>query len=194
MRPVALAGLSLLICIWLTACSGASRAGTQQGLWEAVSRGGYVLIMPHASAAQSGQPPAVVSGSCAGKDALSQRGRVEAQQLRQALLRHAVSAGRVLTSFDCRCIETAGIVFGRAEPWSIIDAPLDNGKDTADDSRIALREAVSRWKSDENLALVSHQDTIRRAIGVDLHPAEVLVIEPRADAGFRLIGRLPRPH
>jgi phosphohistidine phosphatase SixA len=193
-RPAALTGFSLLVCAWLTACAGAIRSGAQQDLWQALSQGGYVLLMPHASATLSRQSTSLVSGTCAGENALSQRGRFEARQLKQQLQSHTVSVGRVLASFDCRCIETAGIVFGQAEPWSIIDAPTHNGKEAADDNRIALREAISRWKSNENLALVSHRDTIRRALGVDLQPAEVLVIEPRADKGFRLIGNLPTAH
>ncbi len=104
--------------------------------------------------------------------------------------RHNVSVGRVLTSHDCRCIETAGILFGQAQPWSIVDDSRRADPELADGKRVALREAVSRWDSDDNLSIVTHQATIREAFGIDMAPAELLLIEPLGDAGFRVVGRL----
>ncbi len=179
-----------LLCLALTAC--AAYTSQQQSIWDALSQGGYVLLMPHASALRSDVQQALISPErCGEQDQLSEQGRLEAQRLKQELLSHAVSVGRVLTSVDCRCIETAGIVFGRAEPWSIIDDARNDNAQMLMQKRIALREAVSRWWSDENLALVSHPDTIRSAFGIHAQPGEVLVIEPLGDAGYRLLGRLP---
>ncbi|NIO39186.1 MAG: histidine phosphatase family protein, partial [Burkholderiales bacterium] len=50
---------------------------------------------------------------------MSDKGREEAEQLKEALRGYSVVVGRVLTSHDCRSIETAAIVFEQAEPWSI---------------------------------------------------------------------------
>ena len=104
---------------------------------------------------------------------------------------HSVSVARVLTSHDCRCIETAAIVFGQAEPWSVIDDVRADNAPLAIDKNIALREAISRWTSSDNLVLVSHQSNIETALGVIPKSAQVLVIEPLGDAGFRLLGTLP---
>jgi phosphohistidine phosphatase SixA len=174
-----------------TACSFASPLKAEQPLWGTLARGGYVLLMPHASAVPADTSPTNLEvDQCRNLDLLTRRGRYQAQRLKDALRRHAITVGRVLTSHDCRCIETASAVFGQAEPWSIIDDTRNDDTPTVSNKRIALREALSRWQSNENLALVSHQTSIRAALDVKTQPAEVLVIEPLGDAGFRLVGRL----
>ena len=182
----------LIVCLALLLCACAGRSVERQSLWNALSHGGYVLLMPPASAPdnETQRTPAMPKG-CAEKDPLSEQGHIEAQRLKQELQSHAVAVGRVLTGSDCRCVMTAGIVFGTAEPWSIID---DAGEDDArmrQDKNSALREAISRWKSEDNLALVTHGNNIRDALGVDVQPGEVLVIEPMGDAGYHLLGQLP---
>jgi len=181
-----------LICLALLACACSAQPTPESSLWAKLSQGGYVLLLAHADAAQA-QPQSTPFSAqhCSKQDQLSERGRLEAQRLKQALRSHAVSVGRVLTSSDCRCIATAGIVFGRAEPWSIIDDAPNDDAQMRREKRIALREAISRWKSHDNLALVTHQSNIQSALEVHAQPAEVLVIEPLGDAGYRLLGALP---
>ncbi len=70
------------------------------------------------------------------------------------------------------------------------DTRIDDAESLRDKS-IALREAISRWASSENLALVSHQSNIKAALGVTTKPAEIVIIEPLGDRGFRLRGTLP---
>ena len=184
--------LAALVCSGLTACASASEAGTESDLWDQLAQGGYVLLIPHASAPSAqAMPPELEVEQCARQDHLSEQGRSEARQLGETLRNHSVSVGRVLTSHDCRCIETAAIVFGQAEPWSVIDDVRDDNAPIARDNSTALREAVSRWTSSDNLALVSHQSNIEAALGVITKSAQVLVIEPLGDAGFRLLGTLP---
>ena len=178
-----------LACLALTACTSISQP--EQELWDRLAQGGYVILMAHASgvpetSAQADRAPA----RCANQDHLSARGQSEVRLLKNRMGRHAVSAGRVLTSADCRCIETAGALFDYAEPWSIIDDTRNADPETMRERSLALREAISRWTSVDNLALVSHQKNIRESLGVDTLPAELLIIEPLGDAGFRLLGRL----
>ena len=181
--------LGVLACSALTACASASEAGAEPDLWYRLAQGGYVLLMPHASAPSTQAiPPELEVEQCARQDHLSEQGRSEARQLGKKLRNHSVSVGRVLTSHDCRCIETAAIVFGQAEPWSVIDDVRTDNAPVARDKSIALREAISRWASTDNLALVSHQSNIEAALGVIPNSAQVLVIEPLGDAGFRLLG------
>ena len=180
-----------LACLALTACTSISQPEPEQELWDRLAAGGYVILMPHANGVTvaSAQPDRA-PGRCANQDHLSSRGRREVRLLTNKLGRHEVSVGRVLTSSDCRCVETAGALFDYAEPWSIIDNTRDADPATIRERSTALREAISRWISVDNLALVSHQENIREALGVDTQPAELLIIEPLGDAGFRLLGHL----
>ena len=171
-----------------------TESGQQQALWAGLQNGGYVLILPHASALAAAQDlPELAPEDCARRDHLSDRGRQELERLNGEMRSHNITVGRVLTSHDCRCIETAGIMFGQAQPWSIIDDARTANPDLAREGRVALIEAISRWTSADNLALVTHQETIREALGIAPEPAELLVIEPLGESGFRVLGRL-RPN
>lgn len=182
----------LFVCLALFLCGCVSRPVERQSLWNALSKGGYVLLMPPASAPdfEPRDRPATTH-RCSERVALSEAGRDEALHLKRSLESYAVAAGRVLTGSDCRCVVTAGIVFGRAEPWSIIDEADDNDARARRGKNDALREAIARWNSADNLALVTHRSHIRGALGVDVQPGQFLVIEPLGDTGYRLLGQLP---
>jgi len=169
----------------------AAPADSDSSLWSRLEAGGYVLLLQHAGEStatqqSSGRPPE----ACGKQDELSDQGRRDASRLKDALQQHNVAVGRVLACHDCRCIQTAGLLFGRAEPWSIIDAVDSADASMAAQKSAALREAVSRWSSSENLVLISHRSNYQQAFGVHPDAAQLLVIEPLGENGFRLLGRL----
>ena len=175
----------------LPAFATAAQGSTDSNLWEKLQAGGYVLLLRHASAPPATQQsPGPSRVDCGGHDSLSGEGQLEARRLKEELQRHDVSIGRVLTSHDCRCIQTAGIVFGLAEPWSIIDDVMNDDTTTGAAKNAALREAVSRWSSMQNLVLISHQSNFQQAFAAYPVRAQLLVIEPLGDEGFRLLGGL----
>lgn len=154
-----------LACLHLLfSCSTATQAETDTDLWARLEAGGYVLLLQHASALPVTQTaPGLRPEDCGQHDELSNQGRLKASLLRDTLQRQHVSVGRVLTSRDCRCIQTAGIAFGRAEPWSIIDDVVYDDASRGAEKSVALREAVRRWSSNENLILISHQSNYQQA-------------------------------
>lgn len=175
----------------LLSCSTTAPADSEMGLWAKLQTGGYVLLLLHASAMPATrQPPSLPHADCSGLDTLSDLGQLEARRLKEHLQRHGVSLARVLTSHDCRCVQTAGIVFGLAEPWSIIDDAVNDDTSTGTEKQAALREAIGRWSSDGNLVLVSHRSNFQQAIGAYPDEKQLLVIQPLGDYGFRLLGRL----
>ena len=187
------AAVAALLCM-ATGCAYAGGTGTAPAvLWDRLGQGGAVLILPHAGQpGPAGSEPRAGPDGCASQDLLSGDERRVLQRLKNEMRSRNITVGRVLTSHDCRCAETAGILFGQAQPWSIIDDSRQTDPKLADQRRAALLEAVSRWDSRENLSIVTHQATIRDAFGIDMAPTELLLIEPLGDAGFRVIGRLGR--
>jgi len=181
-----------LACLHLLfSYSTVAQAENDIDLWARLEAGGYVLLMQHVSALPERQRANDLGPeACGQQDELSDQGLLEASRLRDTLQRHHVSVGRVLTSRDCRCIQTAGLVFGRAEPWSIIDNVDSNTASRIEEKSAALREAVRRWWSNENLVLISHRSTYQNAFGVHTGQAQLLVFEPLGDDGYRLLGRL----
>jgi len=171
--------------------STAAQAATVTDLWARLEAGGYVLLLQHVSALPVAQRTnGLRPEECGQQDELSDQGLLEASRLRDTLQRHQVSVGRVLSSRDCRCIQTAGIVFGRAEPWSIIDDAENDTASRVEEKSAALPEAGTRWWSNENRGPSSHQSTYQNAFGVHAGRAQLLVFEPLGDDGYRLLGRL----
>jgi broad specificity phosphatase PhoE len=179
-----------LLCV-LSGCASAQGNPPPSETWNKLEHGGYVMILAHAGkAGPSDNAPTPGSGACTARDRLSEDDKQILERLKNEMRRRNVSVGRALTSHDCRCIETAGILFGRALPWSVIDDKRLARTELADQRRAALVEAVSRWDSTDNLSIVTHRATITDAFGTDMMPAELLLIEPLGDEGFRVVDRL----
>lgn len=150
-----------------------------------------MLILAHADETKAARDhPVLAPDDCTTREHLSRAGKQVLARLNNRIRGSNVTVGRVLTSHDCRCVETAGILFARAQPWSIIDDSGQLDTDLARQRRAALIEAASRWTSEDNLALVTHRTVIRETFDISLAPAELLLIEPLGDEGFRVIGRL----
>ncbi len=194
-KRIAAAGklLTTFACVHLLlSCTAAGQAQPHADLWPRLQAGGYVVLMEHASAVHPLQQSlSLPQADCTAHETLSSQGRLQAARLRDDFQRQNVPIGRVLTSHDCRCIQTAGIIFGRAEPWSIIDDALHDDESDRAEKRLALREAIRHWSSAANLVLISHPENFRQAFGVSPGAAQMLVIEPLGDDGLRLLGRVP---
>lgn len=176
---------------WLLGFPATGLADTGANLIAKLETGGYVLLMEHASASPANQsPPSFPAVDCNRLHVLSEQGQLDARQVKEYFLRHGITVGRVLSSHDCRCIETAGIAFGYAQPWSIIDDVASDDTSSAIEKRTALREAIRRWSSRQNLVLISHKSNFLQAIGTYPAGSQVLVMEPLGDSGFRELGRL----
>jgi phosphohistidine phosphatase SixA len=184
--------------LWLFAClprlfgySTAATADAESDLLDRLAAGGYVMLLQHVSALPSAEPKSILPPlHCSGNDTLSENGQIEAQRLRKELKGNGVSIGRVLSSHDCRCVQTAGIAFGIAEPWSIADEAGNADSPANAAKSAALYEAISRWSSNENLVIVSHQSNFQQAINTHPEGNQLLIIQPLGDDGFRLLGRL----
>ena len=104
---------------------------------------------------------------------------------------------QVLEVMGALIAESARIAVERGE-----DAELERARqllarltqaDLSDTEQTALIQQLAQFfmDSSDNLVLVSHQSNIETALGVIPKSAQVLVIEPLGDAGFRLLGTLP---
>lgn len=174
----------------LCSCTGQVRPPGQADLWSQLHAGGKVLITTHEIGNDEPEYSPSPGGDCAALDSLTEAGKDRAREFADQLQAHNVTVSRTLTSHDCRCVATAGALFGEAEPWSIIDNVRTDSQSVRAWKRAALREAVSRWVSGGNLALVSHSENIRSAFGIELKPTQVLVVKPAGNNGFRILGIL----
>jgi broad specificity phosphatase PhoE len=162
-------------------------AASADELWALLRGGGQVVLLRHGTTTPGvGDPPGFRLDDCATQRNLTDAGRDESRRVGAAFRAQRVAVGRVLSSPWCRCLETARLAFGRAEPWPAL-ANLFGRQDRAD----ALRAALGEPPSDGILVLVSHGSTISSATGVMPAMGEFVVVTPEGGGRFTVAGRIP---
>lgn len=180
-----------LVTCCLLAVAGAR---ADEALWKLLQDGGQVVFVRHAVTDPGvGDPPGFRLEECGSQRNLSEAGRREAARLGEALRTRRVPVAEVLSSPWCRCLDTARIAFGReAKPH----AALGNlfGRPEREASQLVeLRKLVRRPEGRGNLFLVTHGSTTYAFTGVSPGTAEMVIVTPQGDGGFRVAGRLPLP-
>lgn len=176
---------------FLAALLVASSAHADEALWKLVQQGGQVLFIRHASTVPGvGDPPGFRIGDCSTQRNLSEDGRAEARGLGEALRERKVPIGAVVSSPWCRCLETARLAFGRVdEKWDAL-SNLFGRSANAKAQVAALTPRVAGYRGRENLVLVSHGSMLSAFTGVSPQQAEIVVLTPLGERGFRVAGRL----
>ena len=158
--------------------------------WQALKQGGTVALFRHARAPGTGDPANFRLDDCSTQRNLSEEGRQQAQHIGDEFRARQVPVERVLSSRWCRALETARLAFGAmAQP----SAPLDSffsGREQEPAQTQAVRRIIEGWRSTGVLVLVTHQVNITALTGIFPSEGEMLVLRPRADSGFDVVGRI----
>jgi broad specificity phosphatase PhoE len=165
-------------------------------LWKRLAAGGHVVVMRHAATTPGvGDPPGFRPGDCATQRNLSPAGRADAKAIGAAFHRHAVPVGRVLTSRWCRCVDTAELAFGRAEPAEMVDSIWQESDAVRERRVAAVRRYAAAYSEPGNLVLVTHDVNVRALTGESLAQGEMVVAKAKQDGGLEVIGTLgvPKP-
>jgi len=185
-RAPALLG-ALALTLGLAAPTG---AGADEALWERLRGGGQVVLIRHASTEPGlGDPPGFRLDDCATQRNLSDAGREEARRIGEAFRARGVPVGRVLSSPWCRCLETAHLAFGRAEPWEALRSLYDE-PDRERERTEVVRALIAAGVGPDNLVLVTHNFNIRALTGIGPASGELVVVTPEP-AALTVAGRLP---
>jgi phosphohistidine phosphatase SixA len=184
-------GTMRIVVLALGLMLAAAPAHAEDTLWPLLQKGGQILMLRHATAPGTYDPPGFQVDDCSTQRNLDEGGRAEARRLGEALKARGVPVGRVLSSRWCRCLETARLAFGRVDPWPALDS-LRRGDE---DERVKdVRRFVSRPFTGPNVVLVTHQFNIREVTGLpSIASGESVVLTPLGNGDFRVAGRLPAP-
>ena len=178
-----------LVAGWLAPAA----APASEDLWGLLSRGGHVVLIRHAITAPGvGDPPGMRLDDCATQRNLSDQGRVDARRVGETFRARAIPVDRVLSSPWCRCLDTARLAFGRAEPWEAL-GNLFGRSDRQAGQLEQMRPVVGEPRTGSNLVLVSHGSTIHALTGINPAPAEMVVVTPAGAGRFAVTGRLTAP-
>jgi broad specificity phosphatase PhoE len=154
--------------------------------WAALAQGGHAVLLRHATTDPGvGDPPGYRVGDCASQRNLSAAGREQARALGKRVEASGASIGPVLTSRFCRCVDTATLAFGRAEPYAALDNIFDDrGAEPARTK--AVRDRVRAWRGPGTLVLVTHGVNITAIAGAVVGMGEGIVV----DREMRVVGRI----
>ena len=159
-------------------------------VWGLLREGKQILLVRHAATDMSQRDEiGAPLGDCSRQRNLTEDGRADARKIREVLRARGIPVGRVLSSPYCRCLETARLAFGEPEPWLPLQQAQGHPEIQAERTA-EIRRLAGTVPTGGNLVLVSHQFTIRVATGVNVEEGEMLVLSPRGDGSFEILGRM----
>ncbi|MQX37707.1 histidine phosphatase family protein [Roseospira navarrensis] len=151
---------------------------------------GHVIVMRHALAPGTGDPPDLTLGDCGTQRNLDDRGRAQARALGEALRDAGLTGLSVLSSQWCRCLETARLLdVGEVRPFPPLNS-FFRWREREADQMAALRDHLASMPADAPpTVMVTHQVVISSLTGVFARSGEAVVVR----AGTRpvaVVGRL----
>ena len=154
-------------------------------------KGGYILYFRHAATDFSQNDEKMKSfEDCANQRNLIHRGRSDARIVAAAIRRLGIPVERVLASPFCRTVETAQLLFGRAEKMQEVRGGPSGPADA--ERYAALRRILATpIPAGANLAVISHGNPFYSVAGPPyLAEGEAAVIRPLG-ADFQIVARIP---
>lgn len=180
-----------MLTVVTAAQATASERSTDAALWKAIAGGGHVVLLRHALAPGTGDPPGFRLGDCASQRNLSDSGRRQAQALGASFRSNGAQEVQVYSSRWCRSLETARLLdLGPVTPLPALDS-FFAGRGSESGQTALLRGFVARHRGGPTLVLVTHQINITALTGVYPASGEMLVL--RNGQTLELIGRLAAP-
>jgi phosphohistidine phosphatase SixA len=162
-------------------------------LWTLLKGGGQVVLLGHGSTPPAvGDPPGFRLDDCATQRNLTAAGREEARRIGAAFTARGIPVERVLSSPWCRCLETARLAFGVAEPWDPLSSLFADRTRQAEQTG-AFRELAGEKRAGANVILVTHGANIVAFVGVSPAMGEMVIVTPQGGGAFTVAGRLPPP-
>ena len=141
---------------------------------ERLREGGWVMLMRHARTEPGvGDPPGYRLDRCETQRNLSAAGRAQARAAGAAMRAAGIVVELVRSSRWCRCLDTAGLAFGRHEPWPALDSFFDDRGREADQTA-QLADFARALRAPANAVLVTHQVNVVAATGVSPVQGEVV--------------------
>ena len=153
-------------------------------------RGGVVLVLRHARAPGTFDPPGFRLGDCSTQRNLSEEGRAQARQLGAYLKSQQLQPSRVRSSPWCRCIDTAELAFGSAERWSALGSPQGGSEAANAQALVDLRQAVvdAARKPGQFEVWVTHMFVQAALVSGDTASGEGLIVGPDEKGQPRILG------
>src|SRR5436309_9827217 len=177
---------------WLTAtvlfASAISTATATESIWEALRAPGSVVVLRHSYAPGGFDPPTARLDDCSTQRNLDEAGRAQAARVGEAFRRNGVAVGDVLSSPRCRCMDTARLAFGKAQPWGVLQGAL-NDTELRRRQVAEMRGAMAAHRGGPPLVLVTHGSVVTDLTALAIRMGEFVVLRRAADGTHGVAGR-----
>ena len=180
-----------------TVFSAAAQPLSGAPLLEALQRGGYVLVMRHASSPRLPPERAVAEPDNIHLERqLDETGRMTSRAMGEAIRKLHIPIGDIWSSPTYRALQTIRLAsFGEARTVPQLDEGPQGMQAKAEESRTAwLRKAVRiRPRTGTNTLIVTHTPNILGAFGKEasaIQDGETLVFDPNAKGSKALVARI----
>jgi phosphohistidine phosphatase SixA len=154
----------------------------EASLWKQIRQGSHVLLIRHAQAPGTFDPPGFKLGNCSTQRNLSEQGRAQAKHIGEQIALNNVPIGAVLSSQWCRCLDTATIAFGvpRVKPTPALNSPTQQDVALSARNTKLMRDHITATamqpnKSAANTVLVTHNFNIQDLLGISVDDGEMAI-------------------
>jgi phosphohistidine phosphatase SixA len=176
---------------WITQ-GGAAALGLMTLPMPSVARGagdGRVLLLRHALAPGTFDPPGFQLSDCSTQRNLSAEGRAQARAIGQWFAQHGPAVATVRSSPWCRCMDTARLAFGRAEAWADLGSPVELSATQQQRQTAALQTALQAVTAQGGLHVwVTHMFVQDQLTGQSTAAGKGLMIQAGSDGLVRVSG------
>ncbi len=182
--------LLLILAVFLTAPGDLVQAADGISLAE-LAKPGRVLMLRHANAPGTGDPPNFKLEDCSTQRNLDSVGRAQAQALGRRLAQSGVKEARVYSSQWCRCLETARLLdLGPVTPQPGLNSFFARSEQR-EATLIKLRSFMAGLPTNgPPVILVTHQFTINAFTGEGTASGGGSVFELNGSGAPRLLGAI----
>jgi hypothetical protein len=154
--------------------------------------GGVLIAFRHALAPGTFDPPGFTPGVCSTQRNLNDEGRAQARRIGEWFAARSLKPARVRSSPWCRCLDTATLAFGAAEPWAALGSPRGASESTNAESLRSLRRALASASAPGRPfeVWVTHMFVLSDLAGVNSASGEGLVLQAQGDGTPKVLARL----
>ncbi|WP_103333466.1 histidine phosphatase family protein [Pseudotabrizicola formosa] len=153
---------------------------------------GAVVLMRHATAPGTGDPPGFRLGDCATQRNLSAAGQAEARAIGARFRAAGIVFDQILTSEWCRARDTADLLgLGPVTAFPPVNSFFANRGDEPQQTA-ALLAHLAALPAGARVLIVTHQVNITALTGIVPRSGEAVVAQ-RMGQGLQVTGRLPPP-
>lgn len=157
--------------------------------WQALRSGEAFVLLRHATAPGTGDPPGMVIGACETQRNLSAEGRAQAARIGRMFREKGIRRASVYSSQWCRCLDTAALL----DLGPVTEQPLLNSffgtRENGQAQTVSLKAWLSSRQVGEPLILVTHQVNITGLTSVVPRSGELVFAMLPSDGTVTVIGR-----